>query len=291
MTIEVEPERLDQAREKALRKLAPRAKVPGFRPGKAPPAMVRRYFGEERILDEALDALVPDVYREAVRADESIDPIARPRLVVETTEPLVVKATIPVRPTIELGDYQAVRVEGPSPSRSTRSASSRRSGSCASARRRSSPSSGNLAGATSRASTCRPRSKARRSSRSRTRRSSSSKSATCCSRASRRRCSATRRARPSSSTCRCPRTIKSEKFAGKQAPLHRHHRGDEGRGPAGAGRGVHEAGRRRLRDGRRAARAHPRRHPQGRGGAASTTATTTRSWANSSTARRSSSRR
>lgn len=111
MTIEVEAERLDQAREKALRKLAPRAKVPGFRPGKAPPDMVRRYFGDERVLDEALDALVPAVYREAVEADESIDPIARPRLVVETTEPLVVKATIPVRPTIELGDYGSVRVQ------------------------------------------------------------------------------------------------------------------------------------------------------------------------------------
>ena len=110
MTIEVEPERLDEARKKALRKLSPRAKVPGFRPGKAPANLVRQYFGEERILDEALDDLVPDVYREAVLADDSIDPVARPRLVVETTDPLVVKATIPVRPTIELGDYTAVRV-------------------------------------------------------------------------------------------------------------------------------------------------------------------------------------
>lgn len=111
MTIEVEPERLDEAREKALRRLAPRAKVPGFRPGKAPASMVRRYFGEERILDEALDVLVPLVYREAVQADESIDPIARPRLVVETTDPLVVKATIPVRPTVDVGDYSSVRVK------------------------------------------------------------------------------------------------------------------------------------------------------------------------------------
>jgi trigger factor len=110
MTIEVEPERLDEARKKALRKLAPRAKVPGFRPGKAPANMVLSYFGEERVLDEALDVLVPDVYREAVEADESIEPVARPRLVVETTEPLVVKATIPVRPTIELNDYASVRV-------------------------------------------------------------------------------------------------------------------------------------------------------------------------------------
>jgi trigger factor len=111
MTIEVEAERVDAAREKALRKLGPRAKVPGFRPGKAPKDLVRRYFGEERILDEALDDLVPDIYREAVEGDETIDPIARPRLVVETTEPLVVKATIPVRPTITLGDYAAIRVE------------------------------------------------------------------------------------------------------------------------------------------------------------------------------------
>ena len=111
MTIEVESDRVDEARKKALRKLSPKAKVPGFRPGKAPPELVKRYFGEERILDEALDDLVPVVYREAVEADASIEPVARPRLVVETTEPLVVKATIPVRPTIDLGDYQSVRVE------------------------------------------------------------------------------------------------------------------------------------------------------------------------------------
>ncbi|MBI5288670.1 MAG: trigger factor [Chloroflexi bacterium] len=110
MTIEVESERLDAARDKAVRKLTPKAKVPGFRPGKAPANMVRRYFGEERVLDEALDLLVPDVYKEAVEADESIIPVARPRLVVETTEPLVVKATIPVRPTIELGEYASVRI-------------------------------------------------------------------------------------------------------------------------------------------------------------------------------------
>jgi trigger factor len=111
MTIEVESERLDEARKKAVRKLSPKAKVPGFRPGKAPPDMVRRYFGEDRVLDEALDDLVPDVYREAVEADESIFPVARPQLVIETVDPLVVKATIPVRPSVELGDYKAVRVK------------------------------------------------------------------------------------------------------------------------------------------------------------------------------------
>jgi trigger factor len=111
MTIEVEADRVEAARRKAVRKLSPRAKVPGFRPGKAPPELVTRYFGEERILDEALDDLVPIIYREAVEADQSIEPVARPRLVVETIDPLVVKATIPVRPTVDLGEYTSVHVE------------------------------------------------------------------------------------------------------------------------------------------------------------------------------------
>lgn len=111
MTIEIDEERLEAARKKAVKKLAPKAKVPGFRPGKAPANLVRQYFGEERVLDEAIDIVVPDAYKEALEGDESIEPIARPRLVVETTEPLVVKATIPVRPIVELGDYKSVRIE------------------------------------------------------------------------------------------------------------------------------------------------------------------------------------
>ncbi len=111
MTIEIDAEQLDAARAKAVKKLAPKAKVPGFRPGKAPANLVRQYFGEERVLDEAIDIVVPDAYKAAMEADESIEPVARPRLVIETTDPLVVKATIPVRPIVELGDYNAVRIE------------------------------------------------------------------------------------------------------------------------------------------------------------------------------------
>jgi trigger factor len=111
MTIEVEDERLAAARKKAVTKLAPKAKVPGFRPGKAPPDMVIRYFGEDYILNEAIDDLAPAVLREALEADESIVPVARLNWFIEKKEPLVVKATIPVRPTVELGDYHAVRVE------------------------------------------------------------------------------------------------------------------------------------------------------------------------------------
>lgn len=113
LTIEVPQERLEGALDSAYRRLARRAKIPGFRPGKAPRALVERHYGREALVDEALDRLVPEVYREAVQSDEEIEPIGLPRLEVETVEPLVVKATIPVKPTVELGDYRSVRVERP----------------------------------------------------------------------------------------------------------------------------------------------------------------------------------
>lgn len=113
LTIEVPQERLEGALDSAYRRLARRAKIPGFRPGKAPRALVERHYGREALVDEALDRLVPEVYREALERDEEIEPVGLPRLEVETVEPLVVKATIPVKPTVELGDYRSVRVERP----------------------------------------------------------------------------------------------------------------------------------------------------------------------------------
>ncbi len=109
LEIEVEPERVEKALDRAYRRLVSKTRVPGFRPGKAPRAMLERYLGQDALLREALDRLVPEVYQEAAR-DEDVEPVDFPELEVVTTEPLVVKATVPVRPTVDLGDYGEVRV-------------------------------------------------------------------------------------------------------------------------------------------------------------------------------------
>jgi trigger factor len=110
LEIEVEPERVERSLEQAYRRLAQRTRVPGFRPGKAPRAMLERYLGRDSLMQEALDRLIPEVYRQAVE-EEDLDPIDFPELEVTSTEPLVVKATVPVRPTVDLGDYLSLRVE------------------------------------------------------------------------------------------------------------------------------------------------------------------------------------
>ena len=110
LEIEVEPERMEKSLEKAYRRLAQRTKVPGFRQGKAPRAMLERYLGAEAIRHEALDILIPEAYRQAI-TEEKIEPVDLPEIEVTQEEPLVFKATVPVRPSIDLGDYRAVRVE------------------------------------------------------------------------------------------------------------------------------------------------------------------------------------
>jgi len=110
LQIEVDDERLEEAMNKAYRRVVSRARIPGFRPGKAPRAMVERYLGRETLLHEALDRLVPEVYDEALK-QEGIDAIDQPELEMPQLEPVIVKATIPVRPNVNLGDYRAIRID------------------------------------------------------------------------------------------------------------------------------------------------------------------------------------
>ena len=110
LEIEVGPERMEKSLERAYRRLAQRTKVPGFRKGKTPRAMLERYLGREAIRREALDILIPEVYRQALD-EENIEPVDVAAIEVIQEEPLIFKATVPVRPSIELGDYRGVRVE------------------------------------------------------------------------------------------------------------------------------------------------------------------------------------
>ena len=75
--VEVPPERLDSAIAEAVRHLSQRTKIHGFRPGKAPRAVVERVVGAEAVLEEAMDHLVQRAYRDALV--EQRDPAARPR--------------------------------------------------------------------------------------------------------------------------------------------------------------------------------------------------------------------
>ena len=92
----------------AVRAVAQRSKIPGFRPGKAPRAVVERFAGIESILDEATEILVERGYRDAVLQKEIV-PLTSPTLEAKAAvegEPYRFVAIVPVPPEVQLGDYR-----------------------------------------------------------------------------------------------------------------------------------------------------------------------------------------
>lgn len=93
-----------------------KARLPGFRPGKIPRKVFEQAYGTDAITSQAMEEVLPDAYAAAVR-EHDLDPVDRPRMeVVEETEgrPTRLKATVEVRPQIELGDYKGIAVSRPS---------------------------------------------------------------------------------------------------------------------------------------------------------------------------------
>ena len=107
LEIEVPADKLDRAVRDAVGRLSRRTRVAGFRPGKAPRPILERVLGPGAVLDEAVEHLVQDSYREAI-LEKDIVPLTNADVeVVEAVEgkPLKFKATVQVRPEVELGDY------------------------------------------------------------------------------------------------------------------------------------------------------------------------------------------
>lgn len=91
-----------------------RARIPGFRPGKAPLSLVRQHFAS-RIREEALEALVPAHLRAAFER-EQLEPVSTPTLQGLDYQPgaaLKFQASFEVMPAFELGDYAAIRAALP----------------------------------------------------------------------------------------------------------------------------------------------------------------------------------
>ncbi len=101
---DVEPY-LDQAYRQAVRRLA----IPGFRKGKAPRRIVEQMYGRGYLLNHAIDSLIQDFTFKAVE-EEALDIGGAPSVDIAEYDPPVFTATVPLRPQVDLGAYESVRV-------------------------------------------------------------------------------------------------------------------------------------------------------------------------------------
>jgi trigger factor len=111
--VEVAPEEIQKSLETQARKLGREMKVPGFRTGKIPPAVVIQRIGREPILDEAVRGRLTDWYMKAV--DESgIAPVGDPDVdlgkLPDEGKPLTFSFEVGVRPVATLGTYRELEV-------------------------------------------------------------------------------------------------------------------------------------------------------------------------------------
>ncbi len=113
LTIEVDADTVNKGLDAAFNKVVKQVNVPGFRKGKMPRGMFEKRFGVEALYQDALDILLPEAYANAVM-EAGIEPIDRPEIDVEQLEkgqPLIIKATVQVKPEVKLGDYKGLEVE------------------------------------------------------------------------------------------------------------------------------------------------------------------------------------
>ena len=103
----------NKATEAAYRKNVARMNVPGFRRGKAPRAIVEKMYGKGVFYDEAINALLPAAYEEALKESGEV-PVGQPEFDVVTLESegdVVLKASFPVKPEVTLKAYKGFAVE------------------------------------------------------------------------------------------------------------------------------------------------------------------------------------
>jgi trigger factor len=110
LNIEAEDAELNKSLDEAYQHLVKEVSIPGFRKGKAPRAVLVQHVGKQSLLDEALEYLIPQLYKQAIESQE-IEPIARPEVEIIKTEPVVFKATVSLKPEVKLGDYHSIKLE------------------------------------------------------------------------------------------------------------------------------------------------------------------------------------
>ena len=114
LELEIPAEDVTKAAEKVAKEFARVARVPGFRPGKAPVSLIKRRFAED-IKGEVLQSLVPERVEKEL-TEQKLTPVSQPKvdkLDYNEGQPLKFRAVFEVLPEFELKEYKNLEIEMP----------------------------------------------------------------------------------------------------------------------------------------------------------------------------------
>ena len=110
LTVELDDTDLEPSLERSYRRVVNRVVIPGFRKGKAPRYLVQNYVGREALIQESLDQIVQDALDKALK-EQDLQVFGDPQLDLVETDPISFKATLPLEPLVDLGDFRSVRLQ------------------------------------------------------------------------------------------------------------------------------------------------------------------------------------
>jgi trigger factor len=114
LDLEIPADEVSKKMESVAKEFARIARVPGFRPGKAPVSLIRRRFADD-IKGEVLQTLVPERVEKAV-SEQKLTPVSRPqveKLDFAEGQPLKFRAVFEVLPDFDLANYKGLDLEMP----------------------------------------------------------------------------------------------------------------------------------------------------------------------------------
>ncbi len=102
---------LESFKVKASRKIASESKIPGFRPGKAPYAVIRRIYGDELIQKQAVEMMIDDMYPKIIE-ETKIKPYGPGTLdKIISENPPRFSFLVPLEPEVKIKDFHTIRQE------------------------------------------------------------------------------------------------------------------------------------------------------------------------------------
>ena len=113
IVIKIEGEKWEKALDMAFKKANAKAKIDGFRPGKAPKNVFLKHYGVESLFMDASNYAVEDAYNQMIEENKDLEIAAQPVLDIRSIDEKYIEYvfTITLKPEVKLGKYKGLNVK------------------------------------------------------------------------------------------------------------------------------------------------------------------------------------
>jgi FKBP-type peptidyl-prolyl cis-trans isomerase (trigger factor) len=111
LSIEVNGQIVTQKFDEVYKRIGKEMRIPGFRPGMAPPEVVDKHYGSH-VRQEVLKELLPFVYQQAIES-ERLDAVGPPEIsqIKLSKDALSFSATVEIKPQVRLKNYKGIKIK------------------------------------------------------------------------------------------------------------------------------------------------------------------------------------